>query len=65
MIHQFVISMSRTSAARTFTDQEKISGYALDQVLDLSEYEIINGRDDGSFDPVSSASRAESAAVMA
>ena len=64
-IDQFGISMSRTSAARTFTDQEKISGYALDQVLDLSEYEIINGRDDGSFDPVSSASRAESAAVMA
>lgn len=64
-IREFGISMSKTAIARDYADQDRISGYARDHVRDLSEYEIINGRENGCFDPLSHTSRAEAAAVMA
>ena len=51
--------------APAFTDEESISDWALDAVKKSRRCGLINGRDDGSFDPAGSATRAEMCAVMA
>ena len=48
-----------------FTDEERISPWALEAVLKSRRCGLINGRDDGSFDPTGTATRAEMCAVMA
>ena len=48
-----------------FTDEGSISPWALDAVLKSRRCGLINGRDDGSFDPSGTATRAEMCAVMA
>jgi hypothetical protein len=48
-----------------FTDEESISPWALDAVLRSRRCGLINGREDGSFDPAGTATRAEMCAVMA
>ncbi len=51
--------------APAFTDEGDISPWALDAVLKSRRCGLINGRDDGSFDPRGTATRAEMCAVMA
>ena len=51
--------------APAFTDEESISPWALEAVLRSRRCGLINGRDDGSFDPAGTATRAEMCAVMA
>ena len=48
-----------------FTDEEGISPWALDAVMKSRRCGLINGREDGSFDPSGTATRAEMCAVMA
>ena len=48
----------------TFTDSDKIASYAKTAVGMLAERGIINGRDDGSFDPTATATRAEAAKML-
>ena len=48
-----------------FTDEEKISPWALEAVLKSRRCGLINGREDGSFDPMGTATRGEMCAVMA
>ncbi|MBQ3554433.1 MAG: S-layer homology domain-containing protein [Clostridia bacterium] len=47
-----------------FTDSDKIASYAKTAVGMLAERGIINGRDDGSFDPTATATRAEAAKML-
>ncbi len=47
-----------------FRDEHSIADYAKDAVKILQANGIMNGRDDGSFDPGSNASRAEAAVVI-
>ena len=51
--------------APAFTDEGSISAWALEAVLKSRRCGLINGRDDGSFDPSGTATRAEMCAVMA
>ena len=48
-----------------FTDQDSISPWTLEAVLRARRCGLISGRDDGSFDPAGTATRAEMCAVMA
>lgn len=48
-----------------FSDREDISDYALSSVAYLSESKIINGYSDGTFRPKESATRAETAVLIA
>ncbi len=48
-----------------FTDQDRISPWALEAVLRSRRCGLINGREDGSFDPGGTATRAEMCAVIA
>lgn len=50
--------------AAAFTDQDKISSWALDSVSKVQQYGIISGRTDGSFAPQDNTSRAEAATVI-
>ncbi len=47
-----------------FTDEGSISPWALDAVLKSRRCGLINGRDDGSFDPTGTATRGEMCAVI-
>ena len=47
-----------------FTDGEQISEYAKEAVLKLSGAEIINGFDDNTFKPRSTATRAQAAKLL-
>lgn len=47
-----------------FIDGESIASYAAGAVETLSQGGIITGRDDGSFDPLATANRAEAAAII-
>ena len=51
--------------APAFTDEASISPWALEAVLKSRRCGLINGRDDGSFDPAGTATRAEMCAVIA
>ncbi len=57
--------LPETEDAPAFTDEERISPWALEAVLRARRCGLINGRDDGSFDPTGTATRAEMCAVMA
>ncbi len=56
---------SQDSAAKlNFTDNDAIAPYALDAVSEFVGLEIINGYEDGSFNPRGTATRAEAAKVI-
>mgnify|MGYP006342592537 FL=1 len=48
-----------------FADADTISDWAIESVAWAYENDIINGRDDGTFDPKSSITRAETAKIIA
>lgn len=61
-IVNLVISDAEESHA--FTDGEIIASYATGAVETLTQGGIITGRDDGSFDPLATANRAEAATII-
>ncbi len=58
------LSLSQTSGAVTFTDDEKISSWAKSSVYAMQCSGVVNGKSSGAFDPASSATRAEAAAMF-
>ena len=52
-------------AAEPFTDDEEIAAYARGAVYALQKAGILNGRSDGSFGPLETATRAEAAKLVA
>ena len=48
----------------SFGDGQEISGYAKDSVDALARAEVINGREDGTFDPYAGITRAETAKIV-
>lgn len=59
------LSLLKTELSQQYSDQSEISAYAMECIRDLSEYAIMKGRENGTFDPRSHASRAEASAVIA
>ena len=57
------ISLSN-GAELIFTDESEISDYALDAVKAMSKAGIINGFEDGSFSPMSNATRAQATVML-
>ncbi|MDY3031051.1 MAG: S-layer homology domain-containing protein [Clostridia bacterium] len=51
-------------ALTAFTDDESISNYAKRSVYGLKNFGLINGMDDGSFEPLSEATRAQTAKIL-
>ena len=51
--------------SKSFTDSEMIASYAKDAVSTMQLANIISGKDDGSFAPTASATRAEAAKMVA
>jgi hypothetical protein len=70
IIYNFIISEKLTlnlidlSEIRAFTDENNISNWAIDAIKYIQGAEIIRGRDNNSFDPESTATRTEVAAVI-
>ena len=58
------IIMMLTLQNVVFTDSDDIAAYATDAVSKLVAAGVISGRDDGSFDPLGNATRAEVAAML-
>lgn len=56
--------ISGEGEAAAFTDNESIASYANSAVKILSQGGVITGRDDGSFDPLATANRAEAATII-
>lgn len=48
----------------TFTDNDKINDYAKEASYTLKALGIVNGRSDGSFDPLATATRAEASVII-
>ena len=48
----------------TFPDENRIAGWAADAVKAMQRSSIINGRDNGSFDPLAGATRAETTVMI-
>ncbi len=57
------IDASKTSVAR-FLDGHTISSYAVPSVATLSYHAVINGRDNGNFDPFATLTRAETSVLI-
>lgn len=57
-------AMSFGSEEKTFADHDSIAGYAQKAVAVLGGNGIINGRDDGSFNPTATATRAEAVKML-
>lgn len=58
------MELGQTAESITFVDEASIAEYAKDAVTNLSEGGIINGREDGTFDPQATATRAEAAMII-
>ena len=56
--------LPKTKDAADFTDEASINGWAKDAVHAAQQAGIINGRDNGAFDPQATATRAEVAAIL-
>lgn len=56
--------LPRDTAAKAFTDDSKIAGWAGDAVTAMVQANIINGYEDNSFRPENSATRAEAAKMI-
>ena len=59
------LSLCKTEPSQKYSDQDEISNYAMTSIEDLSEYAIMKGRENGTFDPRAHTSRAEASAVIA
>lgn len=59
------INLPEVNEQLSFTDSASISEYASDAVSALQRANIINGGDNGSFDPFGAANRAQAAKVLA
>ena len=57
--------LPETVTAAEFADEASIAGYAEEAVTSIQKAGIISGRDDGTFDPQASATRAEAAKMIA
>ena len=58
------ITLQQTLQNVDFTDSDNIAGYAAEAVEAMVRAGVINGRDNGSFDPTATATRAEVAAML-
>lgn len=58
------VTLEEVNAAIDFTDQEMIADWAQSAVSSMQKAGLINGRDDQTFDPKGTATRAEAAAIM-
>ena len=58
------VSHVSTGTAAAFTDNAEISVYAREAVTKCQEYGLLNGMDDGSFQPKGQSTRAQIAAVL-
>ena len=58
------LSLKQTLQNVVFADSSKIAAYAADAVGNMVRAGVIGGKDNGSFDPVSSATRAEVATML-
>ena len=58
------LNLKQTLQNVVFTDSNKIAGYAADAVGNMVRAGVIGGKDDGTFDPNSSATRAEVATML-
>ena len=58
------LTMKQTLQNVVFVDSDAIAEYAVDAVGMMVRAGVINGKDDGSFDPTASATRAEVAAML-
>lgn len=56
--------LPQTTEQTVFTDGDAIPAYAADAVYTLQQAGVVSGRDDGSFDPMAPASRAEVAKMV-
>ena len=59
------ISLPETAVEAAFLDEGEISGWALEAVLRARSCGLINGRENGCYDPKGTATRAEMCAVIA
>ena len=59
------IMLPETEAGGTFLDESEISSWALEAVLRARSCGLINGRENGCYDPKGTATRAEMCAVIA
>ena len=64
-ISSYGISICKTVPPAIFSDQDSIAPYACNAVAELSEYGILQGREDHSFDPSAVTTRAEAVSLMA
>lgn len=59
------LSLPETESGSAFLDEGEISAWALEAVLRARSYGLINGRENGCYDPKGTATRAEMCAVIA
>lgn len=64
MLWRYAGSPAATDKELHFADVGKISSYALEALRWAAEKNVVNGMDDGKFDPQGMASRAEAAQMM-
>lgn len=58
------IELSKIYSGSNFKDTDKISSWAVESVDALARAGILNGRDNGNFDPKGTATRAEIATMF-
>ncbi|MBP3362169.1 MAG: S-layer homology domain-containing protein [Clostridia bacterium] len=64
MIYRAVQAPEAVREYQGFTDEELIGGYALEAVTKLFEAGIINGMDNGAFEPLGKTTRAQAAYIL-
>ncbi|MEG1441826.1 MAG: S-layer homology domain-containing protein, partial [Oscillospiraceae bacterium] len=57
-------SFENVNEIMTFSDESQISDYAKESVSKLQQYGIVNGNENGEFNPLSNLTRAESAKII-
>ncbi len=60
----FDLHLPETPEVMTFADEEQISFWALDAVRQAQRWGLVNGREDGRFDPQGTATRAEMCTII-
>ncbi len=60
----FALQLPENTEEKLFSDEEKISFWALDAVRQARRWGLVNGREDGSFDPQGTATRAEMCTII-
>lgn len=58
------VTLSEKKEYTAFNDDEQIADYAIEAVCTLFKAGVINGKDNGGFDPAGSATRAEAAKII-